>query len=155
MSSSLNRRTLLRRATSAGVALALPKWFLESSVAPVSAAEKSPNARPRIALVGCGGMGMYDTSLAVKFGDVVALCDVDSGRLGEAAKLYPKAQSFSDYRKVCDLKEVDAIITATPDHWHTLVNLPRNRQRQGCLCGEAADHDDRRREAARCCGEGE
>jgi predicted dehydrogenase len=123
MSSSLNRRTLLRRATSAGVALALPKWFLESSVAPVYAAEKLPNARPRIALIGCGGMGMYDTTLAVKFGDVVAVCDVDSGRLGEAVKTYPKAQSFSDYRKVCDLKEVDAILNATPDHWHTLVNL--------------------------------
>ncbi|MCC6493626.1 MAG: Gfo/Idh/MocA family oxidoreductase [Pirellulales bacterium] len=113
-----SRRGLLKTA-----AATLPTWFLESSLAPALAAEKSPNARPRIALVGCGGMGQHDARLASKFGDVVAVCDVDAAHLAAAAEAFKGAEKFTDFRKVCDSSGVDVVINATPDHWHTLINL--------------------------------
>src|SRR5690606_35847117 len=113
-----SRRGLLKTA-----AAALPAWFLERQLSPAFAGERSPNARPRIALIGCGGMGMYDASLAARFGDIVAVCDVDATHLGEAAEKYKGATPSRDYRDACDSPHVDVIVNATPDHWHTLINL--------------------------------
>lgn len=113
-----SRRDLLKT-----TAATLPAWFLETSVRPLFAAEQSPNARPGVALIGCGGMGMHDASLAKRFGDIVAVCDVDAERLNAAADVYKGAERFSDFRHVCDSPKVDVIINATPDHWHTFINL--------------------------------
>ena len=67
-------------------------------------------------------MGTGDATNAQRFGDVVAICDVDSSHLGKVRNIF-KAEKYNDYREVCDLPGVDIIINATPDHWHTLVNL--------------------------------
>jgi len=83
----------------------------------------SPNDRPAIALIGCGGMGRHDAKLASRFSDVVALCDVDEARLDEAQKQFPSAKRFKDFRDCVQHPRVHAIINGTPDHWHTLVNL--------------------------------
>jgi predicted dehydrogenase len=127
MSTSANqrwtRREVLRAAATGGVAAALPKWFLESCPAGALAEENSPNERPTVALIGCGGMGMGDAKNARRFGDIVAVCDVDSGHLEQASQLFKGARTYSDYRMVCDLPDLDVIINATPDHWHTLINL--------------------------------
>jgi predicted dehydrogenase len=101
----------------------LPAWFLNELPRATAAEEKSPNERFKIALIGCGGMGTHDAKLAQKFGDIVAVCDVDETHRGQALENFKGAQAYDDYRKVCDLPDVDAIINATPDHWHTLVNL--------------------------------
>jgi predicted dehydrogenase len=68
-------------------------------------------------------MGTHDAGLAQKFGDIVAVCDVDESRRTKLADTFKGAKAYDDYRKVCDLKDLDVIINATPDHWHTLVNL--------------------------------
>jgi len=68
-------------------------------------------------------MGTGDANNAARFGDIVAVCDVDKNRLEATRALFKGAKSYNDYRKVCNLPEVDVIINATPDHWHTLVNL--------------------------------
>jgi predicted dehydrogenase len=112
------RRDVLKTA-----AAALPAWYLEEFPARAAAFEKSPNERPRIALIGCGGMGTHDAMLAQKFGDIVAVCDVDATHRDKAMENFKKAKPCDDYRKVCDLQDVDVIINATPDHWHTLINL--------------------------------
>jgi len=54
-------------------------WFLEREAALAAPAAKPPglNDRPAIALVGCGGMGRGDAGNAQRFGDIVAVCDVD------------------------------------------------------------------------------
>ena len=116
------RRDAIRFGLTATAATTLPTWYLESCPGK-TVAEKSPNERPRIALIGCGGMGTGDAANAKRFGDIVAICDVDTNHLDKLHKTYGKAQKYSDYREVCDLPNVDIIINATPDHWHTLVNL--------------------------------
>jgi predicted dehydrogenase len=100
----------------------LPAWFLESSTQ-TYAEETSPNERLKAALIGCGGMGTFDAKFAERFADVVAICDVDENRLKAAREHFKGAEAYSDYRKVCDLSDLDVVINGTPDHWHTLINL--------------------------------
>jgi predicted dehydrogenase len=86
-----------------------------------------PNDRPGVALIGCGGMGRGDLKSASRFGDVVAVCDVDESHAAAMAKQFGSEaktpQQHTDFRKVLDSKDVDVVINATPDHWHTLINL--------------------------------
>jgi predicted dehydrogenase len=117
------RRDVLRSAASATAIAALPSWFLEGGPSRAFAGEKSPNGRPRVALIGCGGMGTADGKSAQRFGDIVAICDVDASHLGKAQETFTGATACHDYREVCDLANVDIILNGTPDHWHTLINL--------------------------------
>ncbi|MGE5193329.1 MAG: Gfo/Idh/MocA family protein [Deltaproteobacteria bacterium] len=122
--SRLNRRMFLKSSSALATALSLPRWFVEETAARAAAEEpKSPNDRPGILLVGCGGMGSGDANNASRFGDVVAVCDVDSNRLGEKAEKFKAEAKFTDFRKAIAHKGVDVVINATPDHWHTLVNI--------------------------------
>lgn len=119
----LTRRRFLQ-ATSLAAGAALPGWFeAEAKDTPKSRIPLSANDRPAVALIGCGGMGRHDAKLASAFGDIVALCDVDEARLDEAQKQFPSAKRFRDYRDCLGHPGLHAIINATPDHWHTFVNL--------------------------------
>ena len=80
--------------------------------------------KPKIALIGCGGMGNGDASNAKRFGTIAAVCDVDATRAEMTAKKFDGAKVYHDFRKLLDAeKDISIIINATPDHWHTLVNL--------------------------------
>jgi predicted dehydrogenase len=108
---------------------ALPAWFLAREEA--GAAEPkplSPNDRPGIALIGCGGQGTGDCNGARRYGDVLAVCDVDRTQAEKAAKHFTREgmsppEIYGDFRKVMERDDIHIILTGTPDHWHTLVNL--------------------------------
>jgi predicted dehydrogenase len=125
----VSRRTFLQRCAATAAATGLPAWFVERelSAADAPAARPGPNDRPGIALVGCGGMGRGDAGNAQRFGDLVAVCDVDEGHVEAAAKQFTKdgkaPAKFRDFRKLLEHPDVDVVINGTPDHWHTLVNL--------------------------------
>ncbi len=122
--SRYNRRTALKSGAALAAATALPRWFIEGNAALAAPQEaKSPNDKPGILLVGCGGQGRADTGLAAKFGRVVAVCDVDSKHADQAAEQFKAEAKFSDFRKAIEHPGVDVVITGTPDHWHTLVNI--------------------------------
>ncbi|HZL36204.1 MAG TPA: Gfo/Idh/MocA family oxidoreductase [Tepidisphaeraceae bacterium] len=122
--SSPSRRDLLKAAGCAAAGAALPAWFVEETL---DAAElrppKSANDKPNIALIGCGGRGRADAHESLPFGNIVAVCDVDEGHAQGAAVDFPGAKPYHDFRKVLERDDIPIIITATPDHWHTLVNL--------------------------------
>lgn len=124
-----SRRGFLKTSSAIALASGLPTWFVEQSLAqqqpdkPVSA-----NDKPGVLLVGCGGQGRGDAQLAKKFGNIVAICDVDARHVADAAEEHPKAKRFSDFREAMQHPGVDAVITGTPDHWHTLVNIHAMRQ---------------------------
>jgi predicted dehydrogenase len=124
----ITRRNFLKTCSAAAAASGLPLWFFEREA---DAAARSPalsaNDRPGIALVGCGGMGRGDATNARRLGEIVAVCDVDEKHLNEAAKQFTSGGKtpgkYSDFRKVMERDDVHVVITATPDHWHTLINL--------------------------------
>jgi predicted dehydrogenase len=113
-----DRRDFLKAAAAVG----LPAWFATELLAAEDPPKKAED-KPKIALIGSGGMGRGDARNAKRFGDVVAVCDVDANRAAEAAKEFG-AKPYSDFRKLLEAeKGVSVVINGTPDHWHTLVNL--------------------------------
>ena len=134
---NISRRSFLRKAILTATATStLPHWYQEELLAaPQSPAAASPNSKPNVALVGCGGMGRYDARLASKFGNIVALCDLDEQRLSEAqTKDFPKATLFHDFRKVMEQDSIDAVICGTVDHWHTMVSIAAMRAGKDVYC---------------------
>jgi predicted dehydrogenase len=119
-----SRRELLKAGAAGFVLSGLPRWYADEALAQEAPApSKSPNARPGILLVGCGGMGRHDADLASKFGRILAVCDVDEKHAAEAAKQFKAEEKYSDFRKAIAHNGVDVVINGTPDHWHTLVNI--------------------------------
>jgi len=126
------RRGFLAAATAAS---ALPAWFLDECRAEPDPKEpKSPNDTPGIALVGCGGMGRGDAKSAARFGKVVALCDVDEDQITKTTAMWPDAATVRDFRKVMERRDVDIVICATVDHWHTLVTLAAMKAGKDVYC---------------------
>jgi myo-inositol 2-dehydrogenase / D-chiro-inositol 1-dehydrogenase len=125
----ISRRTFLSHCTAIAAATGLPLWFVERELDAFGQAPAvtSPNDRPGVALIGCGGMGRNDANSASRFGDIVAVCDVDESHAAAASKQFTKGEKvpaqFTDFRKVLERKDVNIIVQATPDHWHTLINL--------------------------------
>ncbi len=120
MSKIVERREFLKTAAVAGAGLLI----LPSGT--VFGANK-PSNRLNIALIGAYGRAMahYD-GLAAE--NVVALCDVDEGHLALAAKKFPKAKHYVDWRKCLDQKNLDAVVCCTTDHTHAFVtNWAMNR----------------------------
>ncbi len=79
------------------------------------------NERIRLGVIGTGNRGQYVMSLFQKQSevDVVALCDVYDRHLNQALeKTGGQAKTYDDYRKLLESKDVDAVLIATPDHWH-------------------------------------
>src|SRR5258708_2760962 len=114
----LSRRQWLCGAGAVAAAAALPAWFEQESRSCAQTPEPtSPNDRPGILLVGCGGQGTGDAKLAARFGDVVAICDVDERHVANAAEAFPKAKQFRDFRQAIAHPGVDVVVNGTPDHW--------------------------------------
>ena len=87
--------------------------------------------RVRIGIIGLGGMGNQHLKWFADLPgvDVVALCDVDKEHLDKSLQtlsgLQPqiKAEGYSDFRRLLDRKDIDAISCATPDHWHAQIAM--------------------------------
>jgi predicted dehydrogenase len=97
---------------------------------PSIARAASPNGDLRVCLIGFNsrGKGLASDLLKCKNAKIVALCDVDSAVLDSyAAELETKhslkVEKYSDYRKVCESKDIDAVIIATPNHTHSLIAI--------------------------------
>lgn len=132
----ITRRSFVARCTAAAAATGLPLWFVQHELATAEPVKPvtSPNDRPGVGLIGCGGMGMSDASNAQRFGDIVAVCDVDDSHAEKAAQKFTKdgkvPAKYNDFRKLLENKDVQIIVQGTPDHWHTLVNIASARAKK-------------------------
>jgi len=120
MREHITRREFLKNAGAAAAAAAV--------VGPTLLSERARGANDRIVVgaIGCGGMGSSDMSdfKANPDVEIAAVCDVDRHRLQEAVqKAGGKAEAYSDFRKLLERKDIDAVIVATPDHWHALPTI--------------------------------
>jgi predicted dehydrogenase len=86
---------------------------------------RGANERVAVALIGAGRQGIGDLRNAMRHPDVdvAAICDVYRPNLGKGAKVAPNAQLYLDFRRVLDRKDIDAVIIATPDHWHPIQTV--------------------------------
>lgn len=113
--------TLTRRAFLAATTTTLASASFAQSkpnTARVVPGKISPNEKLNVAAIGAGGKGREDVFQCRKE-NVVALCDVDEVRAGEAFAYFDKARKFKDYRKMLEtMDEIDAVTVTIPDHSH-------------------------------------
>lgn len=78
------------------------------------------NDKIQLGVIGPGERGRHDMSQFLLNSDVhvAALCDIYAAQIDKAKQQAPDAKSFTDHRKLLEMKELDIVLVATPDHWH-------------------------------------
>ncbi len=135
----MNRRNPTRRqfvASSAAAlagATAIPYFYTADAAG--ADKPKSKNDRLAIGVIGLRSRGTFVAERALPYGDVVAICDVDR-EVAEKAKedFGGKADLYEDYRHLLDRQDVDMVIIATPDHWHTAQLIAACRAGKDVFC---------------------
>ncbi len=131
-----------RRMFLAGMGAAVAAPYIIPSSALGADGATAPSNRVNIGVVGTGSQagGLTKNAMAHDNVRVIALCDVDKGRLAEAKKVVDEnygnsdCQTHSDYRELLARKDIDAVIVATPDHWHALVCVEAARRGKDIYC---------------------
>ena len=131
----VSRRTFLGTAGSvAGAALVFP--HLISSGVLAAPGRPGANDRLTVAHIGVGGMGAVHLGNMLDFRgqgrvNIAAVCDVDEQRLAKAVETAGAGvDPYRDYRYILERKDIDAVIIATPDHWHAVQTV------HSCECGK-------------------
>ena len=123
---SLDRRDFLKKASAAGVGA----FAASRGVGPLLAFNGSPAEKMVVAVMGLNGRGMVHAQDFARGANTTVgyLCDVDSTVLAKALKDTAPLQAtppktVTDFRRVLEDKNVDAVVIAAPDHWHTPATI--------------------------------
>lgn len=132
----MDRRSFIKYTAASAALGSLPSMAFGQQNRPAGAQQPTNGgAKLRVAGIGVGGMGAGDLSQIASHPDVqiVALCDVDRGRVADAKKRHPDAAEFADFREMFSKMagEIDAVHVSTPDHTHapaamTAMNLGKH-----------------------------
>ena len=128
--SRITRRSFIRSTS----ALAFGSFYL-----PRLGAAESANDRLNVAVIGVANQGNYNLS-NVASQNIVALCDVDENFLAKAAEKFPHAKKFTDFRRLIDEKDIDAIVVATPDHTHAVATMAALKSGRHVYCEKPLTH---------------
>jgi predicted dehydrogenase len=109
----LNRRQFIQRGAwaAAGVTLAGCR---------ATPPKVSANQKLNIGMIGVANQGAYNLS-NVAGENIVALCDVDDNYLTAAAQKFPQAKRYTDFRRLLDQRDIEAVVIAIPDHAHAVA----------------------------------
>ncbi|HUW59926.1 MAG TPA: Gfo/Idh/MocA family oxidoreductase [Candidatus Bathyarchaeia archaeon] len=109
--------------------------------APAILRAQNLNDQMNIAVIATGGRGGGNLD-AVSSENIVALCDVNQKSLAPAAKKFPKARTFADFRKLYDFaNEFDAVVVSTCEHTHAFATLPALELGKHVYCEKPLTHD--------------
>ena len=97
------------------------------------------NDKLNIGVVGVAGRGAGNLK-GVSGENIVALCDVSTGNLAGAAHKFPKATTYSDFRKMLEQKDLDAVVCSTPDHTHAIVGVSALKSGRHLYCEKPLAH---------------
>ena len=140
----INRRTFLKSAAAAAV---IPTIIPASAMGRNGAV--APSERIVMASIGVGGQGKHDTRALFSMPDVqyVAVCDVDRKHCADAAQMvneyyaarsadgtYSGIQEYHDFREVLARDDIDAVMIATPDHWHAVISVAAAKAGKDIYC---------------------
>lgn len=141
---NLSRRGFIQRSLGALVAAGLPAWYANELVTQqlVAAEEKQASGDKLVfGAVGIGspksrGMHVVKNDLLRGFSNTtcVAVCDVDRSHRERASKELSNAKGYEDFRELNDRKDINAVVVATPDHWHALVAIDAMRKGKDVYC---------------------
>jgi len=110
----MKRRTFVKSTAATGAGLIiLPGGILSGG---------SPSDKLNIALIGAHGRGSQHYRV-LESQNVVAICDVHGENMALAAKQYPNAKQYVDWRKCLEQKDIDAAFICTPDHHHAFISI--------------------------------
>jgi len=113
------------------------------------AGRPSPGERITLGCIGMGGQGQWDMQafLALPEVQVVAVCDVDAGKLAAGRRKveshytaqqvsgpYSGCAAYEDHRALLAREDIDAVLIATPDHWHALMTIEAARSGKDIYC---------------------
>lgn len=130
-----SRRDFLK--TTSGIGLG---FWVAGGIAPRET--KAANEQLAFAAVGIGGKGDSDSRDAANAGRMVAVCDVDRGRLAGATQRFPGAKTYTDFRKMLEEvgDKIDAVTVSTADHSHAVAALMAMRMGKHCFCQKPLTH---------------
>ena len=135
----MNRRKFI--GTTVAGAVAITTMFRRAS---------SNTGKPKLktGLIGCGWYGMVDVKAAFKVGgvEIIALCDVDSEHLKNSANEVEKLQgsrpkTFKSYQELLDMPGLEAVIIASPPHWHALMFIAALEKGLDVYCEKPLSYD--------------
>src|SRR5579864_6687801 len=107
----------------------VPRRALLGGAAAMTAASYSrvlgANDKLQLGVIGCGERGRHDMSqfMTVPTVNVAAVCDIYGEQIDKARSTATNAKNFTDHRKLLEEKGLDAVLIATPDHWHAAVAI--------------------------------
>jgi len=127
----VSRRRFFKSTARLAAVAGLPLWYVEECLSATPAKVKDA---VRFGLIGCGGQGSGDAFNATRFGVVVAVCDVDERHAAVAKQRFTGSESYQDFRKLLERKDIDAVICGTVDHWHTLVAIAAMKAGKDIYC---------------------
>jgi ASC-1-like (ASCH) protein len=141
----ITRRAFLRRSSAAAAAGAAFPAIIPASALGADG-HTAPSNRIVMASIGTGGQGSYDTRALMSLPDVqyAAVCDVDAGRRNNAKKMIEEHYAardrkidiapYNDFREVLARDDIDAVMIATPDHWHAVITIAAAKAGKDIYC---------------------
>ena len=128
-----------RQALGCGAAIALP-YAIPSLLR--GQARTAPSERITMGAIGLGGQGMHNLKSFLTFDDVrvLAVCDVDRNHLQNAKQTVDAAYgnrdcvAYSDFREVLARGDLDTVLIATPDHWHSILAIEAAKAGKDIYC---------------------
>ena len=150
MTNRISRRQFLETGGKAALGVGLGMAVADALATPTYAQEPkvSANERIQVGIIGVGGMGEGNMNDFMKHAEVevAAVCDVHQGRLDRAVGLVDKKygrkpMAVKDFRRVMDMKDIDAVVISTPDHWHALPFIYACETGKDVFCEKPISHD--------------
>ena len=138
-----SRRDFLKATIGVGMAGFAAPYILPSGIIPWPG-RVTPNDKITLGAIGTGSRSFSDTGALNQLADcrVVAVCDVDLTRARRDAapnrlNITDEKSIYQDYRRLLERKDIDAVVIASPDHWHALHSIHAAQAGKDVYCEKA------------------